>query len=208
MRLLIIILFFHLLFACKKKVKEAGHIQLEAAVYHDPTGDLYNSDLMTISDLYFIGDTFLEEIPFYNDSLGIPQYAYIKSGNFGQGNSLQEAFNSSSVKPINEKKFGAIFSPPAVPGYDSREPLPDTAFNGYHYKRMKIVNDSSYSVFYIHQTDTLIPFSLAPQVDKDYKGWLNRIDTYDKTNNRFISLRMSVTDTIPKSFYEILIHKK
>ena len=86
--------------------------------------------------------------------------------------------------------------------------MSDTAFNGYNYKRLKTVNDSSYSVFYIHQTDTLMPFSLAPQVDKDYKGVLIRIDTYDKTNNRFVSLRMTVTDTIPKSFYEILINKK
>lgn len=208
MRRFIILLAIPLIFACKDKMRDAGHIQIEAAVYHDPEGDLYNADLLQISDLYFIGQHFLEEVPYHNDSLNIPQYAYIKDGKFSGGQSLQEVLNSADLKPLEEKAFGAMFSPPPVPDYEKRESMSDTAFNGYNYKRLKIVNDSSYSVFYIHQTDTLMPFSLAPQVDKDYKGVLNRIDTYDKTNNRFVSLRMTVTDTIPKSFYEILINKK
>lgn len=208
MRRFIILLAIPLIFACKDKMRDAGHIQIEAAVYHDPEGDLYNADLLQISDLYFIGQHFLEEVPYHNDSLNIPQYAYIKDGKFSGGQSLQEVLNTADLKPLEEKAFGAMFSPPPVPDYEKRESMSDTAFNGYNYKRLKIVNDSSYSVFYIHQTDTLMPFSLAPQVDKDYKGVLNRIDTYDKTNNRFVSLRMTVTDTIPKSFYEILINKK
>lgn len=208
MRRFIILLAIPLIFACKDKMRDAGHIQIEAAVYHDPEGDLYNADLLQISYLYFIGQHFLEEVPYHNDSLNIPQYAYIKDGKFSGGQSLQEVLNTADLKPLEEKAFGAMFSPPPVPDYEKRESMSDTAFNGYNYKRLKIVNDSSYSVFYIHQTDTLMPFSLAPQVDKDYKGVLNRIDTYDKTNNRFVSLRMTVTDTIPKSFYEILINKK
>lgn len=204
MKHLFILLILPLFFACKDKIKEAGHIQIEAVVYNDPTGDLYDSQLVEISDLYFIGSYFVEKITYQNDSLGIPKFAYIKQGKFTKGNSLEELQNNIFFQEVSEKKFGALFQPPAVPNYSKREAMPDTAFNGYNYKRMKIVNDSAFAVFYIHQTDTLIPFSLAPQVDKEYKGVLNRIDTYDKINDRFVSLRMTVTDTIPKSLYDVL----
>lgn len=100
MRRFIILLAIPLIFACKDKMRDAGHIQIEAAVYHDPEGDLYNADLLQISDLYFIGQHFLEEVPYHNDSLNIPQYAYIKDGKFSGGQSLQEVLNSADLKPL------------------------------------------------------------------------------------------------------------
>ena len=208
MKRLFILLLLPLFFACKDKMRKAGHIQLEAVIYNDPTGDLYDSELFEISDLYFVGSHFLEKVPYHNDSLNIPTFAYVSNGKFKIGNSLEELKNNSSFQEISEKKFGALFQTPAVPHYDIREPMSDTAFNGYNYKRLKIANDSAYTVFYIHQTDTLLPFSLAPQFDKEYKGVLNRIDTYDKINDRFVSLRMTVTDTIPKTMYDLLKAKQ
>ncbi|MCL4638343.1 MAG: hypothetical protein M5Z89_05070 [Olivibacter sp.] len=208
MKHLFIFMILPFLFACNNNVKEAGHIQIQAVVYNDPTGDLYDSQLLEISDLYFMGSHFLEQIPYHNDSLDIPQFAYINQGKFIQSNTLEELKSNNNFQDVVNKKFGAIFEPPAVPQYDKRQPLPDTSFNGYNYKRLKIVSDSAYTVFYINQTDTLIPFSLAPKIDKDYKGVLNRIDTYDKINDRFVSLRMTVTDTIPKSMYDVLKAKQ
>lgn len=208
MKRLFILLLLPLFFACKDKMRKAGHIQLEAVIYNDPTGDLYDSELFEISDLYFVGSHFLEKVPYHNDSLNIPNFAYVSNGKFKIGNSLEELKNNSSFQEISEKKFGALFQTPAVPNYDIRVPMSDTAFNGYNYKRLKIANDSAYTVFYIHQTDILLPFSLAPQFDKEYKGVLNRIDTYDKINDRFVSLRMTVTDTIPKTMYDLLKAKQ
>ncbi|HLT34402.1 MAG TPA: hypothetical protein VKZ98_11465 [Aquaticitalea sp.] len=204
----LLLLAFPLFFACKDSVKKAGHIQIEAAIYHDPTGDLYNSDLVPISDLYFMGNRFVEEVPYQNDSLGVKRFALIENGKATFSNSLDQLLTSNEIKEISEKKYGALFTPPPVPDYDEREVIADTAFGGYNYKRIRIVTDSAYSVFYIHKTDTLIPFSLAPQIDKDYKGILNRIDTYDKVNDRFVSLRMTVTDTIPQSIYSIIKNSK
>jgi hypothetical protein len=208
MRLLFILLLLPLFFACKDKMKKAGHIQLEAVIYNDPTGNLYDSELFEISDLYFVGSQFFEKVPYHNDSLQIPPFAYVSNGKFAIANSLEELRNNSNFQEISQKRFGALFQTPPVPNYDIREAMTDTAFNGYNYKRMKIANDSAYTVFYIHQTDTQLPFSLAPQFDKEYKGILNRIDTYDKINDRFVSLRMTVTDTIPKSMYDLLKAKQ
>jgi len=208
MKRLFILLILPLFFACKDKMKMAGHIQLQAVIYNDPTGDLYDSELFEISDLYFVGSHFLEKVPYHNDSLQIPHFAYVSDGKFAVGNSLEELRTNTSFQQLSQKKFGALFQTPEVPHYDIREAMTDTAFNGYNYKRLKIANDSAYTVFYIHKTDTLIPFSLAPKIDKEYKGILNRIDSYDKINDRFVSLRMTVTDTIPKSMYDVLKENK
>ncbi len=204
MKKFIIILSLPFFFSCKDKVKEAGHIQIEAAVYHDPTGDLYDSDLVPISDLYFLGNRFVEDVPFVEGHEHIKRYALIEDGRAVLANSLGELLSGGESVDVSEKKYGALFSPPPVPDYYKREQIADTAFGGFNYKRIRIVTDSAYSVFYVNKTDTLIPFSLAPQFEKEYNGVLNRIDTYDKVKNRFISLRMTVTDTIPKTIFSII----
>lgn len=193
-------------FACGNKVRKAGRIQIEVAVYHDPNGDLYDSELVQISDLYFVGTRFLEHIPYYNDSLQIPRFTLINldEGNTIAANDLNKLQKCNTYRDLSKKKYGAIFLPPPVPDYGTRETISDTIFGGYNYKRLRIVNDSSYSVFYVHKTDTMLPFSLAPQISKDYPGQLNRIDTYDKINDRFVSLRMTVTDTVPLKIFNIL----
>ncbi|WP_312352562.1 hypothetical protein [Sphingobacterium siyangense] len=208
--LVITLLILPFFLSCKKKIKRTGRIQIEAIIYHDPNGNLYNSELIQISDLYFFNHRFVEHIPYYNDSATLSRFTYINidKRKIINGNSLDELQKSSDYKDIALKKHGAIFRPPQVPNYEKREDIPDTSFAGYNYKRLRIVNDSSYSVFYIHKTDTVLPFSLAPQIDKDYNGILNRIDTYDKINDRFISLRMIVSDTIPRSVYNLLKRKK
>ena len=205
MKRLFILLAIPLIFACKKKIqKHAGHIQLEAAVYNDPTNDLYNSQLLPVSDLYFMGERFIEKIDYHTDSLNIPKFGLIENGKVILANTLDELSSSNHTLDVPEKKYGALFSLPPVPDYERREAMNDTTFDGYNYKRVRIVTDSAYTVFYIHQTDTILPFSLAPQIDNDYKGVLNRIDTYDKMSDRFVSLRMTVTDTIPQSIYNHL----
>lgn len=206
-----IIVFASCIFSgCGNKVKKAGRIQIEAAVYHDPGGDLYDSELVQISDLYFVNTRFLEYTPYYNDSLQIPRFTLIdvNKGKSVVANSLNELSKSNSSQDLSQKKYGAIFHPPPVPNYDARETISDTSFGGFQYKRLRIVNDSSYSVFYLHKTDTILPFSLAPQIDKEYGGLLNRIDMYDKINDRFVSLRMIITDSIPANIFNILNDKK
>ncbi len=194
-----------LLFGCKGKTKmKSGCVNLEVFVYSDPGGNLYDSYRLPISTLYFLDDEFIEQVPVVNDTAGLPPFAYIREGMFAPLSRLAEKKESLDFYPLSKKNFGAVFVNVAVPNYDKRVELPDTSFNGYHYKRFRVVSQEEYSVFYIHQTDTILPFSLGRQVEKDYVGILNRIDTYEIKNDRFISLRMYVSKGIPEMVYSSL----
>lgn len=191
-----------LLLGCNGKTKmKSGSIRLEVFVYNDPSGNLYDSYRLPISTLYFLNDRFIEQVPVASDTAEFPPFAYIREGMFAPLNTLNEKKEPLNFYPLSEKNFGAVFLDMPVPNYDKRTELPDTSLNGYHYKRFRVVSQEEYSVFYIHQTDTILPFSLGPQVEKDYSGILNRIDTYEIKNDRFISLRMHVSKGIPEIVY-------
>ncbi|WP_423128521.1 hypothetical protein [Gaoshiqia sp. Z1-71] len=183
---------------------KSGCIKLEVFVYNDPGGDLYDSYQLPISTLYFLDDEFIEQVPITNNTTGFPPFAYIRDRMFAPLNTLVKKKELLDFYPLSRKNFGAVFVNMPVPNYDIRRELPDTCFNGYNYKRIRVASNEEYSVFYIHQTDTILPFSLGYQVEKDYGGILNRIDTYEIKNDRFISLRMYVSKGIPEMVYSSL----
>lgn len=202
-RYLFSLLLLLLLVGCKSPHKmKAGTISLEVFVYNDPEKNLYNSYRLPISTLYFLDNDFIEKVPPTPDSMALNNYAYIQKGLFIKLDNLSGIKTIKATLPLSAKKFGAVFVDKPVPFYEKREELRDTVFNGYNYRRVRIVTGMEYSVFYIHQVDSVIPYSLAPQFDKDYHGILNRIDSYDKVNGRFISLRMKVTPGIPELIYK------
>lgn len=194
-----------LLLACDSKIRmKSGCIRLEVFVYNDPGGNLSDSYRLPLSTLYFLDSEFIEQLPEMSDTAGFPPFAYIREGMFAPLNGLTENKEPLDFHPLSKKNFGAVFVNMPVPNYANRVELPDTSFNGYNYRRIRITSKEDYSVFYIHQTDSILPFSLAPQVETDYGGILNRIDTYEVTNDRFISLRMHVSKGIPELVYSTL----
>ena len=205
----IILVLLILVSGCRDKIRmQSGSIKLEVFVYNDPEGNLQDSYLLPLSTLYFLGDHFIEQLPDMSDTTGFPPFAYIREGKFAPLYGLTENEKPLSFYPLSKKNFGAVFVNMPVPHYANRVELPDTSFNGYNYRRIRIRSNEDYSVFYIHQTDSIPPFSLAPQVEADYGGILNRIDTYEITNDRFISLRMHVSKGIPEMVYSTLkIHE-
>lgn len=187
-----------------KKIKRSGKLDISLLVYSNPTEDPYDMFVLPISTMYFEKNNFLEIVQKYDKGLPIGQsFALVNKDKYA----VFEDLNSiSEVKPnllVKDKNIGVKFINDIV-DYKRKENLTDTILSGMKYKRARIVSDSAYTVFYIHQTDTVLPFSLSPQFDKDYKGVLNRIDTYEKYHNRFTSLRLSVSDTIPKQYYNAL----
>jgi len=198
----IILVLLILVSGCRDKIRmQSGSIKLEVFVYNDPGENLQNSYRLPLSTLYFLDDHFIEQVPDMSDTTGFPPFAYIREGMFAPLNGLTENERPLSFHPLSKKNFGAVFVNMPVPNYDNRVELPDTSFNGYNYRRIRIRSKADYSVFYIHQTDSILPFSLAPQVEEDYGGILNRIDTYEIANDRFISLRMYVSKGIPELVY-------
>lgn len=175
-------------------------------VYNDPTGNIYDAFRIPISTLYFLKDDFIEQLPVYGDTASAGyRYLYISNGQYVPLSDLGDMDGKRlRFHPLSEKSLGVRFMDMPVPEYRKRVSMPDTAFGGYNYRRVRIATDSAFTVFYIHRTDTVLPFSLASQFDTDYNGILNRIDTYEIMRGRFTSLRMSTGDTIPIHIYNTL----
>src|SRR5699024_6866478 len=117
---------------------------------------------------------------------------------------LKSLMESQEYSALKKKNYAAVFYPEIIPNYKNKEMLTDTAFDGFSYKRVKIVTDSSYNIYYLHQTDTIYPFSLHREMEKEIGGVINRIDSYDLKNDKFISLKMNLNYTIPESVYGFL----
>jgi len=189
-----------------KKKKHSGTIKIDLYVYNDPRGNAYDSFHLPLASLYFIGDEIIEEIPANRETArNAPSFAYVKKGRYAALSELSEK-NSPALefRLLSEKDIGIRFIADTLHGYGQRTDMTDTAFNGFSYKRTRIATKEAFAVFYIHQTDTVLPFSLAPAFERDYRGVLNRVDTYEYGPDRFTSLRMSVSDTVPKRFYDAL----
>jgi hypothetical protein len=202
----LILLFIAVLFiSCNNRTKkDIGKISLEIYVYNQPSKNIYDAEKMNISTMYFKDDNFIEVLPNFNhDNHHIP-YAFISGDKFAKFNDLNKINELSRFYNIAKKNFGVKFLNDSIKNYDIKKMLSDTSFNGYNYKRVAIATKEDYTVFYIHQTDTILPFSLSKQFDKDFNGILNRVDTYEIKKDRFTSLRMTVSDTIPSKFFKAL----
>lgn len=191
--------------ACKQRpVMRQGTIQLELYVYNDPGGDLYNSCRVPVSTLYFYRNCFLEKLPVEAVRQNLPAFVLIRDSLFMPLESLLPPGNNDLAYPLRAKSFGAGFLRRNHPGYESRKQLTDTTITGVQYQRFELITPSEYSIFYLHPTDTLVPYGLSGQFECDYAGFVQRIDSYEFHGGRFLSLRMQLSPDIPKTYYQFL----
>jgi hypothetical protein len=61
---------------------------------------------------------------------------------------------------------------------------------GKQYKRFEINSPWNYTSFYVYPTDTILPYSLYKHAEKDYHGRLERIDSYNKRTDIFVTLQL------------------
>jgi hypothetical protein len=179
-----------------KHYMKAGTISLMLYVYNDPDDNLYDSYEIPVSDLYFYGDRFIEKVP------EMPGFVLISNGTYSVVRDLSNLDDVVSNGSLINKSFGAAFVDTVFPNYTNRIDLADTVFNGLSYKHVRIVTEEDYSIFYINETDTVLPYSLSKQFDVDYDGILSRIDSYNYYSGKFYSLRMSFKPELPKTIYE------
>jgi len=187
--------------SCNRAVKKrAGRINIRLVVYHDPLNDMHNVDVVTISTLFFKSGHIIEQLEDADGQL----FAHIYGDRFCTAATIEELLETPRERPLADKKNGISFASHSIEGYERRERLTDTSFNGYDYRRIAIAGDSVYTLFYVHRTDTVLPLSLGRQPEREYGGILNRVDVFDKRTNTFSSLRMAVSDTIPNRIYQAL----
>ncbi|QOR74605.1 hypothetical protein IMZ16_04000 [Cruoricaptor ignavus] len=192
-------LLFILPLSCQKKIKsEKGGIDLISNVYLDASSGLDKIHSFHVSKLNYKGDTIIEFVPdnqipeITREVNFIIDTAYYTTTNISKARqtnfkSLPVNYSQFSVK---NKKSGIMNQQGEVPGYKEKKQLTDTILFGKHYKRFETNTAGFYTRYYVFVTDTILPYSLNRIIDKDFKGRLERVDTYNKKQDIFITLQL------------------
>lgn len=183
--------------SCHKEVRsEKGGIDIISNVYRNASKGLDQVQSFHISKINYSADYLIEIIPdrafpetnkqvyFITDSLCYPLDSVSNTVIFS------ELVLKQKPLLVWEKKEGAIFSKESIQNYKNRKKLADTVLFGKQYKRFEINSPWNYTRFYVYPTDTILPYSLYRHAEKDYHGRLERIDSYNKKNDIFVTLQL------------------
>lgn len=211
--LLIILILFSIL-SCRREIKPTqGAIDIYSNIYFNASKGLDDYKSYHVSRLNFRNDTIIELIP----DLDIPEYnaaAYlIVDSTYYDLGEFPEAFNSdfrklTNPKLVYEKEMGAVFTHKWLPNYEHKKILKDTVLFGKHYLRFEIKSPESFTRYYVHPTDTILPYTIYGQVKKKFKGRIERVDSYDRVNDIFVTLQMVVRDSLDKEALDIFDYNK
>jgi len=182
----------------KQKIKsEKGAIDVISNVYYHASKNLDEVQSFYISKINYNGDRIVELVP----NIAIPdlieQVYYIRDTLYYNAGSLEkaktllydEAAAHLPARSVYRKEKGAVWIKIPIPNYDIRKNLTDTILYGKKkFKRFEIHTEDNYSCYYVTPTDTLLPYSLNAIADKDYGGRLERIDSYDKVKDLFVTM--------------------
>lgn len=186
-----------MLSSCHKEIKsEKGGIDIISNVYFNASKGLDQMQSFHISKISYCEDDLIEIVPdrsfpemskqiyYINDSLCYP------IGSERKTTILSEIVLKQKPLLVWQKKEGAVFSKEWITNYRNRRKLSDTILFGKQYKRFEINSPWNYTRFYIYPTDTILPYSLYRHAEQDYHGRLERIDSYNKKNDIFVTLQL------------------
>lgn len=195
-KLILIPVFLSALISCDNKIKSSkGGIDIISNVYFNASKGLDEIQTYYVTKINYSNDSILELIPDINfpsiniESNFILDTAYYPISTNAEQTLITDLLESKAYS-VFKKENGAIYTHEEIPNYDHKRPLPDTILFKKKYKRFEINSPDLYSRFYIYQTDTILPYSLYKHVEKDYEGRLERIDTYNKNTDVFVTLQI------------------
>ncbi|GGP06254.1 hypothetical protein GCM10010992_25730 [Cloacibacterium rupense] len=182
--------------SCHKEIKaEKGGIDLISNVYFDASKGLNKMQNFHISRLNYQNDSIIELVP----DLEFPEMTkatyFIKDSIFYDLNNntsfvLSELQKIQKPTSVYTKTLGAVFTKKPLLNYRNRRKLSDTILFKKNYKRFEINSPWNYTRYYIYPTDTILLYSLYKEVGKDYHGRIERIDSYDKKKDIFVTLQL------------------
>ena len=183
--------------SCHKEIKsEKGGIDLISNVYFDASEGLDKMQSFHISKMSYSENQIIELVPNHTFP-EMNQNAYLVRDSFcypldaENGNIiLSDILEKQKPSLVWNKKDGAIFSKEMIPNYKNRRKLSDTVLFKKKYRRFEVNSPWNYTRFYIYPTDTILPYSLYRHAEKDYGGRLERIDSYNKKTDIFVSLQL------------------
>lgn len=184
--------------SCQKKVKsDKGGIDIISNVYFDASKGLDKVQNFHISRMNYSGDDIIELIPHHIFPEITNDIYYIKDSlyySLGKENSSNIILSEISMKRnplfIKKKKVGALFSKDWIPNYLHRKNISDTVLFKKKYKRFEVISAKSFARYYIYPTDTILPYSIYQHAENDYGGRLERIDSYNKEKDIFITMQL------------------
>lgn len=190
-----------------------GGIDVITNVYFNASKGLEDTKQFHVSKINYLGDDIVELVPNIEFPEIIDSVYYIKENTFYRVGTPEESkslifreFEMTAKKEdLLKKNYGAVWLNIPIFDYEKRTDIADTTlYNNKHYKRFQINTKENYTVFYVHLTDTILPYSLNRQAEKDYKGRIERIDSYDKTKDLFATMwlipRKSMDDEAKEIF--------
>lgn len=185
------------LISCHKEIKsERGGIDIISNVYFDASKGLDKMQNFHLSKMNYSENQLLELVPDLTFPEINKQLYYIKDSfcyslDTEKGNIiLSDIFDKQKPFLIWNKKEGAIFSKEWIPNYRNRRNLSDTILFNKKYKRFEINSPWNYTRYYIYPSDTILPYSFYKHAEKDYHGRLERIDSYNKKTDIFVTLQL------------------
>ena len=185
------------LISCHKEIKsKKGGIDIISNVYFDASKGLNKMRTFHVSKLNYQNDSIIELIPDLEFPEMMKATYFIKDSIFYNLENdnvsavLSEIQKKQKPNLVYTKKNGAIFTKDPIINYRNRRKLSDTVLFKKNYKRFEINSPWNYTRYYIYPTDTILPYSLYKEVGKEYHGRIERIDSYDKKKDIFVSLQL------------------
>lgn len=198
--LLYTLAFLSALVSCNKEIKsEKGRIEIMTNVYMNASKSLDEVQAFQVARINYVKDTLIEVIPFVDNPVMIEQINFIKDSlyyDLGSPTdallvSISDVVKQEKPRSVYTEKFrGAVFSKEKIPNYHQKRQLKDTVLFGKNYARFEINSPQSYSRFYVNKTDTILPYEIYPHAGRDFKGRIERIDSYNKEKDIFVSLQL------------------
>lgn len=184
--------------SCHKEIKaKKGGIDIISNVYFEASNGLSKIQNFHLSRMNYSGDTIIELVPDLTFPGITSKIFYIKDSHYyslGKQNTssiiISDIIKNQKPLSIVKKTEGALFSKDWIPNYKNRKNLPDTILFKKNYKRFEVNSPWSYTRFYIYPTDTILPYSFYKHAEIDYGGRLERIDSYNKKRNVFVTLQL------------------
>lgn len=174
-----------------------GSIDIISNVYFNASKNLDDYKQFYIAKINYRNSDIVEFTPNIKFPEIIDSVYYIKdsiyynAGNIDDAKSLlfREKQYTETPIPISKKVLGAKWINIPIYHYEKRKDISDTVlYNNRSFSRFEISSDDNYAIYYVHKNDTILPYSLNPIADKDYKGRIERIDSYDKAKDIFTSI--------------------
>lgn len=183
--------------SCNKEIaSEKGGMDIISNVYFGASKGLENVQTFHLSKLNYFGKNIVELVPDKNlPDMNVGAY-YIKDSLCYKvdPDKINKTIMADigKLKPFNvgKKQDGTLFLAENIPNYKNRKNLSDTILFKKKYKRFEVNSPWSYSRFYIVPTDTIMPYSIYKHAEKDYGGRLERIDSYNKKEDIFVTIQL------------------